>query len=245
MKLICLALLTFPICVFADGGLPNQPYMYVEGRTEFEKLADMVTIRFNVIARNADQAKANQQVQAQTTKVLTLCDERKIPKNDVVAQDITSDPDYEEVEKGKANRQTIIGYTVTRRVEITIRNLSIFPKLVDDLFNLGGIEVSNVASDLSTKSQMDDEAWQKALTNAREQAEKTVKAVGMKIDSIYAISPRAFPEIISEIMPGERVTVLGMNVPTPDDLVDPYHYRLLPVKMYQSVHVIYLISPAK
>jgi len=49
---------------FADGGLPNQLYLYVEGKAEIEKPTDMVTLRFDLVARNADQTKANQEVQA-------------------------------------------------------------------------------------------------------------------------------------------------------------------------------------
>ena len=66
MKCFLFALLTLSISTvaFADGGLPNQPYIYVEGKAEIEKPADMVTLRFDLVARYADQTKANQEVQA-------------------------------------------------------------------------------------------------------------------------------------------------------------------------------------
>jgi hypothetical protein len=67
----------------------------------------------------------------------------------------------------------------------------------------------------------------------------------MKIDSVFAVSPEAFPEIQDKIFRSNRVVVTGMNIPTPEDLVDPYHYRFLPVTFGQNVHAIYLISPAK
>lgn len=238
-------LVILPISLFAGGGLPDKPYIYVQGRVDFEKDPDMVTIFCRVVAHNPDAAKANQEVQVKATKVLAMCDEKKIAKKDVAAQDIRSEPDYEENAKGEKNHYRILGYTVTRSINVTIRNLSIFPKLVDDLFNLGGVEISRVESGLSTQAQMEEEAWGQAIANARESADKTVKAVGMKIDSVFAVSPEAFPEIQDKIFRSNRVVVTGMNIPTPEDLVDPYHYRFLPVTFSQNVHVIYLISPAK
>jgi uncharacterized protein YggE len=244
-RLLFSLLVIFPISLFADGGLPDKPYIYVQGKVDFERDPDMVTISCNVVAHNPDPARANQEVQVKATKVLGMCDERKIAKKDVVAQDIRSEPDYEENAKGEKNRYKILGYTVTRSIDVTIRNLTIFPELVDDLFKLGAVEVSRVESGLSKQAQMEEEAWDKALANARERADKTLKAVGMKINSVFAVSPEPFPEIQNKIFGSNRVVVTGSNIPTPENLVDPRHYRFLTVTFSQSVHVIYLISPAK
>jgi uncharacterized protein YggE len=66
MKILLFLLLVFPGILLAQGGLPSQPYIYVEGKAEIEKPADMVTLRFDLVMRNGDQAKANQEVQART-----------------------------------------------------------------------------------------------------------------------------------------------------------------------------------
>jgi hypothetical protein len=69
---------------------------------------------------------------------------------------------------------------------------------------------------------MQDELWTKAIANAHEQAEKTLQAMGTKIDSVFAISPVLVMEIGSTIFPkdragaasAERVVVTGSNIPT-------------------------------
>jgi hypothetical protein len=53
IKLLLFVLLILPGVLFAQGGLPNQPYIYVEGKAEIEKPADMVTLRFDLVTRNA------------------------------------------------------------------------------------------------------------------------------------------------------------------------------------------------
>jgi uncharacterized protein YggE len=72
MKLLLLGLFTLPATLLAQGGLPNQPYIYVEGKAEIKKPADMVTLRFDMVGHNADQAKANEDVQAKANKVFGL-----------------------------------------------------------------------------------------------------------------------------------------------------------------------------
>lgn len=49
MKLFLFAPLSLPLSVLAEGGLPNQPYIYVEGKAEIQKPADMVTLRFDLV----------------------------------------------------------------------------------------------------------------------------------------------------------------------------------------------------
>jgi uncharacterized protein YggE len=242
MKLLLLSL-ALPITLLAQGGLPSQPYLYVEGKAEIEKPADMVTLRFDLVARNADQTKTNQEVQAKAVKILASLDQKKIPQTDVVTSDLKSEPQYENEEESSRKRGKIIGYSVTRSFSVRVRDISAFSKLVDELIAFGGVEFSGIDTGLSDEKAMQDEIWKKALTNARERAEKTLKEIGMKIDSIFAVSPVSFPEIRQRIFgyserPSAETESALRQLP-------PSQYRLAPVAISQSVHVIYLISPAK
>lgn len=242
-KLVLLAFASLPLSVLAQGGLPDKPYIYVEGKAEIEKAADMVTLRFDLVARNPDQAKANQEVQAKATKVFAMTDARKIAESDVVATDLRSEPQYENEEESGRKRGKIIGYSVTRSFTVKIRDITAFAKLVDELLAIGGTEFSGIDAGLSKEKEMRDEVWEKALLNGRERAEKTLKAIGMKIDSVFAVSPVAFPEIQSKFfassLPVEAYRAIEQGKP------DPAQYRLAPITTSQSVHILYLISPAK
>lgn len=243
LRLLLLACLAVPASLFAEGGLPSQPYIYVEGKSEIERMADMVTLRFDLVARNADQVKANQEVQAKAGKVLGLLDERKIARGDVIAEDLRSEPQYEEDEASSSRRGKIIGYSVTRSFEVKVRDVTTFPRLVDDLLALGTVEFSGIDGGLSNQKEMQDDASQKALDDARTRAEKTLASVGMKIDSVFAVSPVPFPEIRQKMLGGHQsygsATTERVVVP------DPMQYRLAPVTVAQSIHLIYLISAAK
>ena len=98
-----------PISVLAEGGLPNQPYIYVEGKAEIEKPADMVTLRFDIVTHHPDQAKANQEVQAKAAKVFAILEGGRIVKNDVIAGDLKSEAEYEENENTPRVRSKLTG----------------------------------------------------------------------------------------------------------------------------------------
>jgi len=247
MKRLLLPLLIFPISVFAAGGLPDKPYIYVRGEAEIEKSADMAMLRFDVVARAPEESKASDEAQSKANKIFALLKERKIADNDVIAESLRSEPQFEN-EENYQRRGKVIGYVVTRPFEVKVRDIATFSKLADEVMAIGGIEFSSIGGDLQKEKEIREELWGKALANARDQAEKTTKQSGMKIDSLFAISPVPIPQIVSAMFPqeatAERTVVTGSNPSTAKEQV-PSQYRLRPIKLSESVHVIYLISPAK
>ncbi len=246
-RFVFFPLLTLPISVFSEGGLPDKPFIYVEGRAEMQKPADIVTLRFELVARAPEQPKANQEVQSKANKIFTMLKERKIADNDVIAESIRTEPEFEREENYPYKSGKLIGYKVSRPFQVKIRDITIFPKLADDLIAIGGVEFWGIDGGLAKEKEMENEVWDKALTNARERAEKTLNAMNMKIDSVFAVSPVPIPEISSTIFPkdragAERVIVTGSNIPTAEE-ARPSQYRLAPTTVIQIVHVIYLISP--
>jgi uncharacterized protein YggE len=242
-RLLLLACLGLPVSLMAEGGLPNQPYLYVEGKAEIEKPADLVRLQFDVVVRHADQVKANQELQAKATKILALLNDRKIPEDDVIAQGVTSEPQHEDDDN---KRGKVIGYRLKRFFDVEVADVAIYPGLVDDLLAITGVEFQDIKAELAKEKAIRDEMWAKALENARQNAEKTLVPLSMKIDSVFAVSPVSIPDILGRIMTrGERVVVTGSYIPTGGGRLDPSRYRLAPVTVSQSVHLIYLISPAK
>ncbi|PYK61318.1 MAG: hypothetical protein DME43_02745 [Verrucomicrobia bacterium] len=122
-----------------------------------------------------------------------------------------------------------------------VGDLPRFGKLVGQIIGLREIEFSHIGSGLSNEKELEDELWQKALTNARRRAERMVKAMGLKIDSVFAISPIGFSEIQRNMLTNEEpIIVTGSNVPPEPE--KPSQYRPESVTVTREVHVIYLIS---
>ena len=251
MKRLLFLLITIPISIFAEGGLPDRPYTYVEGTAEIQKPADIVTLRFEIVFRAADQTKANEQLQAGGTKVFGVLKESKINDTDVIAESIRTGPEFEQSASSSSSysysggRGKLIGYFASRPFEVAVHDVPSFPKVVEKLLAIDGVEFSAIRGSLSKQKELEDQLWEKALADARERADKTLKPMGMKIDSVFAISPFPFPEIQERFFRSpERVIVTGSNVPTLEESGLP-KFRLAPLTVSQTVHVIYLISPAK
>ena len=248
-RFLPLSLLVVPIPLLAGDGMPDKPYIYIEGKAEVQKPPDIVTLRFELVARAPEQPKANQDVQARANKIVALLKSKKIGDDDIIAENLRSEPEFEQEERYPNTRGKLIGYKVSRPFQIKLRNVAIFPKLVDDLIGIGNVEFWGIDPGLANEKETENELWDKAVTNARERAEKTLKSMNMKIDGVFAISPVPIPEISSTIFPkeragSERIIVTGSNIPTAEEGV-PSQYRLAPITVNQIVHVIYLISPTK
>jgi uncharacterized protein YggE len=237
----------------ANAGLPDKPYIYVQGSAEAQKAPDIATLNFDLIGHAPQRAKANDDVQSRAGKVFDMLAKVKISKDDTIADDIRTEEEFEESEGGRKT-QKVIGYVVRRSFQVKVRDVKIFPQLVDDLIATVNAEFSNYESikeGYSKEKEMNKQLWEQAVANSRAEAERTLKDTGMKVDSIYAISPVPIPEITSRMFPKgesgngvEKVVVTGSNIPTPEARL-PSEYRLTPIYFQQIVHVIYLISPAK
>ncbi len=94
MKMFLPIFVAFTSFAFADG-LPTVPYLYVEGRAEVEKKADLVSLTFKLAATDKEGAKANSAVQAQALKIFALLKSSGIADQDIMAGDIESDAEYE------------------------------------------------------------------------------------------------------------------------------------------------------
>lgn len=205
-----------------------------------------MTLRFDLVARNADQTKANAEVQAKASKILSLLDEKKVAQGDVIAEELKSEPEYEDDEASPRRRGKIVGFIITRSFEAKIRDVTTFPKLVNELLDMGA-QFTAIDGGLSKQKEIREEAGEKALINARESAEKALKATGMKVDSIFAVSPVPFPEIQERMLGAEGRGSSAAGAATTERMIepDPLQYRLEPVSVTHSAHVIYLISPVR
>jgi len=248
MRRFLLSLLIFPLSVLAEGGLPDKPYIYVEGTAEIQKPPDIVTLRFEIVCRAPNQPKANDQLQLGGTKVFGVLTENKITEPDVIAETIRTGPEFEQISGSytySGGRGKLIGYFASRPFEVIVRDVPAFPKLVEKLLAIDGVEFSAIQGSVSKQKELQDQLWDKALSDARQRTDKTLKPIDMKIDSVFAISPVSFPEVQGRFFRSpESVIVTGSSVPTLEESGLP-KFRLAPITMRESVHVIYLIAPAK
>jgi uncharacterized protein YggE len=238
MKTLLAFLLSAAVSLHANG-LPTSPYIYVRGQASVERKAEFVELRFALAAISSDPVKANAEVQSQAKKVFELLKTTGVADSEVIASDLESETVYEESQE-RLKIPAVLGYRVTRPFTVKVRTLDKYPKLVDELLALKVAEFHRVTEGVEKPDELKDAVREKAMRDARAKAEKLAKASGLKIDRVWAISPTSFVDLDQEFLGAD-------NHPAPvgagPDMVP--EYRLAPVRVSDSLHVIFLVSEAK
>ncbi|MDP4105284.1 MAG: SIMPL domain-containing protein [Bacillota bacterium] len=140
---------------------PNylQPYLIeVSGNSEMAVNPDMGTINLGVMTENRELFQAQQQNSLNVNNVIQSLLTNGIPKEKMRTFDYRIDSEYDFVE----GKQIFRGYKVTNLLQVTIDDLSLVGKIVDEAVHHGANYIANVQ--FSLKSQ--DTYYQKVLSMA-------------------------------------------------------------------------------
>jgi uncharacterized protein len=177
------------------SGIPTFPFVFVSGQAEKEVPPDVATVSFNVQAFDKDPAKALSVVRERSSQLMAIFNKYGIDKKDVVAFEINKET-VRETKNYVALR--ILGYEITRQINITVRKLDGFDALMTQMMSLRNISHLRTAFDTTQRKDIEAELFGQAAQKAREQAELLAKGFGSEIASVHAISVSPFP-VIEEV----------------------------------------------
>jgi uncharacterized protein len=83
---------------------------------------------------------------------------------------------------------TVLLYTVDNSVNVTVRDLTILGKLLDDVVSSGANSINGINFDILDRSKAISEARKLAIQDARSQADEIAQAAGVQIDQVYNLS---------------------------------------------------------
>jgi uncharacterized protein len=85
------------------------------------------------------------------------------------------------------NRQTLRGYVAHNAVEVRVDDLPQLGEVLDVAVGAGATSVSGVRFDLKDRTSAEQMALQRAVADARAQAETAAQAAGVKVDRVVRI----------------------------------------------------------
>lgn len=180
---IILALALAPAAALATP-LPSKPHIYVEGSAAVEAEPD--EMRFSLMlehtADTLGQAKAV--VDQRSHTLIDLSRELGISDADIATTALRITPAY----TYENNRQVQVGTTVSRQVDIHLRDLKKYPEVMKAMVEA---EVSQTVSTellVSNEDKLSDEALIKALENAQQRAKRLAEAQGRALGRAFSIS---------------------------------------------------------
>lgn len=151
----------------------------VNGLGEVRAQPDMATVVLGAEARKPKLEQARAEVAQAVDGILKLARELKIDPKDVQATRINVQPEYNWDQN--ARERNLIGYYVSRQVEIELRDLGKLGQLLERATDLGVNQLGDPRLDSSKRKELAREALAAAIADARLNAEVAAKAAGVKL----------------------------------------------------------------
>lgn len=197
-------------CVAAE-----QNGISVSGKATITKEPDQFLIQLSITERGVSAAKAKQRVDLISKNVINSVKSFGIKDNELKSTQLRINPVYtrnrvavdkvympvgqhkeKQVASIKANninnKEVPIEFDVTRQIEITLANFSVYEALLDKVTGLGVTRISPAQSSISNAEDLYQRALELAVSNAQQKAKKLAKQLGIKLGNVTKIEELSY-----------------------------------------------------
>jgi uncharacterized protein len=180
-----LALAFAPLVVHAgDDARPRT--VTVSGSGEVAAEPDLAHVTLGVEARKPTMAEARAAVATTVERVLALTRDLRIDPKLVNATRVQVQPEYSWNEKDR--KRVLLGYIVSRQVQVELRDLEQLGPLLERAVDAGVNQVNDPVLDSSRRKAVEREAMAKAVEDARLNAETLARAAGAKLGPVRTLN---------------------------------------------------------
>ena len=169
---------------YIGKGETVQNVINVTGKGEVLTTPDIATFSFTVSEENLVVSNAQKAATDKMAKILEYVKTSGVEEKDVktVAYDIY--PRYDYVGGNYSSKQVLAGYVVSQTIQVKVRKMEDAGKLLSGIGEFGATNVSGLTFTVDSQDELAREARDKAIADAREQAEKLARSLGVKLGSI-------------------------------------------------------------
>lgn len=182
-----LALALAPCAVLADG--ERLRTVAVSGSGEVAAEPDVAYVTLGVEARKPSMADARAEVARTVDRVLALTRDLRIDPQLVNATRVQIQPEYSWNDKDR--KRVLLGYLVSRQVQVEVRDLEQLGPLLERAVDAGVNQVSDPVLDSSKRKSLEREAMAKAVEDARLNAETLARAAGARLGPVRTLNGSA------------------------------------------------------
>lgn len=177
----------------------------VSGQGEVQAEPDRAFITLGAESRKPKLEDARAEVARTIDGVLKLTRELKIDQKLVRATRINVQPEYNW--DNNARERNLIGYYVSRQIEIDLRDLEKLGQLLERATDAGVNQLGDPRLDSSKRRELEREALAKAVEDARANADTVAKASGGKLGAARTISANS--GVVAPPMPMTRMKTMA------------------------------------
>ena len=168
----------------ADAPLPR--LVSVTGEGEVKAQPDMAYVTLGVEARKPTLAAARSEVTAAVDRLLALTRDLKIDPKYVDSTQLQVQPEYRWNDKD--SQRVLLGYFVSRQIEVELRDLERLGPLLERAVSAGANQVGGARLDSSKRKDLEREALTRAVEDARLDADTLARAAGVKLGPVQSLS---------------------------------------------------------
>lgn len=180
-----LATLVIPTeSALADEGRPRT--VSVSGQGEVTAQPDMARVTLGIEARRPKLAEARSAVTAAVDRVLALTRDLKIDPKYVNATGLQVQPEYNWNEKDRT--RVLLGYVVSRQVEVELRDLDQLGTLLERAVSAGANQIGGAALDSTHRKELERQAMALAVQDARLNAEALARAASAQLGAVRTLN---------------------------------------------------------
>ncbi len=181
---------------YIGGGIMAANVIGVNGQGEIVAVPDIANFSFTVSEENKVVAKAQESATTKMNAVIDFLKKNGVDEKDIKTTGYNMYPRYEygDIAPGYGN-QVLAGYVVSQTIEVKVRKIENAGTLLSGIGSLGGTNVSGLTFSVDKYEELVKEARSKAIADARVNAEKLAKDLGVelgRITSYYDQSPMPY-----------------------------------------------------
>ena len=180
--LLAFFLFTSPLYALTKDNTVNPRHIEISGKGVINSTPDIALLTLTFSQRDKQALRAKKTVDKQVSDLLTLTKRLQIEDKDIQAARLTIYPEYDH----KNNRQ-LIGYNVSREVQIRLRDLFSYPKLLEGSVEIGATRTSQLQFDFSNRKELENKALQAAFKDAEQQAKLLAEVSGEQLGKVQWI----------------------------------------------------------
>lgn len=163
-----------------------QPQISVSGEGKVKVIPDEAVISIAVETKGEESAKVKKENDVAVDKVLKYLKSTKINQKDIKTERVSLYPSYDYNKKKNY-------YMATQTISITLRDLSTYDVLMDELVKAGVNRVNGITFQSSEIEKLKSEARMMAVADAKKKAEDFASALGQKVGKAIVITDNSSP----------------------------------------------------
>jgi uncharacterized protein YggE len=185
----------------------------VTGVGKVDVSPDLATVNLSIVANNAKTVQdAQNEINSVNNKIVESLKSLGVSKKDIKTSDYSITPNYD-YSNGK---NTTSGYNASATLTVTTNDTSKLPQIISKGTESGANQVLGTNYSVKSPEDYQEQARQKAIDNAKQQAQKLANELGIKLGKAVNIAESSQPQEPSPVMYKEAALSAGSNPVAPD-----------------------------